>query len=181
MDQPNLKSAVIEQADKIGKDCERAAIRDSLVSTRWRTINLLVGLAAVSTGAVATAVAGVPDGMVDLGSFGPWIGMVAALLSSILASILTFLKPSEIAADFRQYSFKYQGLRDRIRLFVATGEATHTDDATLLSSFEKLLQEKQEVDAEHPVLPQWAYKKAKKIIEEKALNRTRQNTQQSPQ
>jgi hypothetical protein len=41
-----------------------------------------------------------------------------ALISAILASILTFLVPSAKATSYHQFSNKYHSLRDRIRSFV---------------------------------------------------------------
>jgi len=158
------RDAIIAQAIKIEEDCERAAIRDALLSTRWNTINTVLGLSATIIAALSALLAGSNHGTGI--AAGNWAAAGTAGMASVLAAVLTFLSPSEKAGAFQQYSNKYHALRDRIRLFVAVG-ALATEGEQLAAEFDKLLQEKREIDADHPILPEWAYEKAKKKIEEK--------------
>ena len=170
---------VAEQALKIGVDCDRAAIRDSLISARWDYANFWLGLASAVTAAMAAFFAG--SGGEIVGSSAPRAAAAAAsepsyahvfasgvaLISAILASILTFLVPSAKATSYHQFSNKYHSLRDRIRSFVRIRclEATPPDE--LMKEFESLLEEKRSIDTDHPVVPERYYRMAVEKMEEK--------------
>jgi hypothetical protein len=158
--------SVEEQAWKIEIDCERAAIRDALVSSQWYKWNLFLGLASTISAAVAGFLAGAGNDFqvekwVDAKTLVPFF----AFLSAVLASILTFLAPSEKANAFQQTSNKYHALRERIRYFrnsKCVGGATGLE-----AQLEGIIDEKQKIDVDHPILPEWAYPKAHKKIKEK--------------
>ena len=161
--------SIPEQAWKIQEDCERAAIRDALVSSYWYRYNLGLGLASTASAATAGFLAA---------NGGEWLARMAwvdpkmivtlfALLSAVLASTLTFLAPSEKANAFQQTSNKYHSLRERLRFFVNNrcDDAVNPPDKELHA----FILEKQEIDADHPILPEWAYRKAHQKVKEKIL------------
>ena len=161
--------SISDQAWKIQEDCERAAIRDALVSARWYKYNLGLGLASTVTAATAGFLAG------SGGELLPSTGSVNAktvisffaLFSAVLASSLTFLAPSEKANAFQQTSNKYHSLRERLRAFFYNKcKDTGVD---LESDLRAFILEKQEIDADHPVLPEWAYRQAHQKVKEKIL------------
>jgi hypothetical protein len=171
-----------EQAWKIQEDCERAAIRDALVSSYWYRLNLWLGLTSTVTAAIAGFLAG--TGSEILSSTGSINSKTViaffALLSAVLASTLTFLAPSEKANAFQQTSNKYHSLRERLRFFINSG----SEDAgkTLKAQLEAFIVEKKEIDVDHPILPEWAYRRAQKKIMEKIkrngeLKRARESAQ----
>lgn len=162
---------VAEQASRIEQDCERAAIRDALVSANWHKYNLALGLTSTVTAAIAGFVAGggrdwlagVIDPNLVIAFF--------ALLAAILSSTLTFLAPAEKANAYQQTSNKYHSLRERIRFFVnskcsACKEETEAAPA-LRDELEAIILAKHEIDVEHPVLPEWAYRRAHEKLREK--------------
>ena len=167
MSMPSL--SIPEQAWKIQEDCERAAIRDALVSSSWYKYNLGLGLASTVSAATAGFLAA---------NDGQWLTNMTSvdskalvtffsLLSAVLASILTFLSPSEKANAFQQTSNKYHSLRERLRFFVNNG----CNDPALKpeEGLRAFILEKQEIDSDHPILPEWAYRKAHRKVKEKIL------------
>ena len=167
---------IAEQVIKIGVDCDRAAIRDSLISARWDYANFWLGLASATTAAAAAFVAGSGGELVAASgqqaaastpSYASVFASVVALISAILASILTFLVPSAKATSYHQFSNKYHSLRDRIRSFVRIRCLEGTPQEELMKEFEDLLEEKRSIDADHPVVPERYYRLAVEKMEEK--------------
>ncbi|HLZ03251.1 MAG TPA: SLATT domain-containing protein [Bradyrhizobium sp.] len=161
--------SVAEQAWKIEEDCERAAIRDALVSTRWYKYNLGLGLASAITAAVAGFLAGSGSERIALLSWADSKLLVSffALASAVLASTLTFLAPAEKANAFQQTSNKYHALREKLRYFI--NNRCNEDGVNLASELQVFMLEKQEIDADHPILPEWAYKRAHQKVRDKVI------------
>lgn len=159
--------SVAEQAWKIEEDCERAAIRDALVSARWYQYNLRLGLASAITAALASFLAGAGSEKIALLNRvdGQLVISFFALASAVLASTLTFLAPAEKANAFQQTSNKYHALRERLRYFI--NNRCRDAGADIADELQVFMLEKQEIDADHPVLPEWAYKKAHLKVREK--------------
>ncbi len=160
--------SVIEQARKIEEDCERAAIRDALVSSRWYGYNLGLGMASTIAAAAAGFLAGsggekLAFAWADTKAFVAFF----ALLSAVLASTLTFLAPSEKANAFQQTSNKYHSLRERIRFFI--NNRCKDTGAALEPELKAIILEKHEIDADHPILPEWAYRRAHQKVKEKII------------
>ena len=162
--------SIAEQARKIEEDCERAAIRDALISARWYRWNLWLGLTSTIAAAIAGLLAGSASDLLQLAgaqAAQDKSGMVAlfALASAVLASILTFLSPSEKANAFQQTSNKYHSLRERLRFFRYTKCADNGSCPE--EELEKMIAEKQEIDTDHPIVPEWSYERAHQKIKEK--------------
>jgi hypothetical protein len=159
------------QAEKIAKDCDRASIRDSLISARWYRWNLWLGLpSAILAALVAVLVSGGDES--DLKSIidQKKIHLLVILLAStsaILTSVVTFLTPSQKANVYQEFSNRYWALRDRIRKFALLECTSDASFKALKVAYEKLLQERIELDSKHPPVPEWAYRKAGKKLREK--------------
>lgn len=171
MDTRVLSDLIQIQARKIAEDCDRAALRDSLAAVVWRTVNLVLGLASVV--AAATAALLTSDGAsawLESGGLNKnqAIGL-GALISAILASILTFLAPAEKANIYHEYSNKLRSLRDRVRAFSEID--CYLQDDVLRQKFDAILIEKNKLDAEHPIVPEWAYLLGRRRIKRKEKER----------
>jgi hypothetical protein len=151
---------VCEQAKKIEADCDRASVRDSLVSANWYKWNLRLGVSSALLAGAAASAAQLP---------GNWkiVTSVLAVLAAILGSILTFLVPSERAATYHKFSKNYQALRDNLRLFIAFRCVSDDDTKALEIEFQNLLSEKRRMDADHPVVPEKFYAMAVDVIEQR--------------
>jgi hypothetical protein len=164
--------SIREQARAIERDCERAAMRASLVSARWDRWNVWLGVLSTAAAAFAAFFAGNHNELsqggnsipVFLAQNLPGLAGGLALLSAILTSILTFLAPSKKAESFHESANKYRGLRERLRLFINGADAESAKDREALLGF---LEEKQDIDVGHPIVPEWAYEKALQRLAEK--------------
>jgi hypothetical protein len=154
----SLQELICKQAKKIESDCDRASVRDSLVSATWDKWNLRLG---VSSAVLAGAAAAVAQVKVDKISI---VTTVLALLSAITGSILTFLAPSEKASTYHKFSNNYFALRDKLRFFIAFRCVSSDDVKALEEEFQKLLIEKQKIDADHPVVAEKYYDIAVTVI-----------------
>jgi hypothetical protein len=152
--------SIREQACGIEEDCERAAIRASLISARWDFHNLWLGVASAVAAAIVALVASENSDRNHFGFLQPYTGALAAG-SAVLTSILTFLSPSKKAETFHASANKYRELRERLRMFIHKDKQETGPDRVAL---EKFAQEKHEIDAGHPIVPEWAYDKAQDRI-----------------
>jgi hypothetical protein len=167
----DLHAAVLDQARKIEEDCERGAIRDALLSTRWNNINMWLGSLSAVIGAVAAILAGsLGADLINGFEISKWAPAVAALIGSALVAVLTSLTPSEKARSFQEYSNKYHALRDRIRSFIAI-RAIETKDSAFAEEYQAILAEKSAIDADHPIIPEWAYRRTHAKIIDKLIRK----------
>ena len=168
-----LHTLISQQAMKIAVDCDRAAIRDALVSARWDSANFWLGLSSAITAAVAAfAVSNGADllagGAAETAKiYANVFASGMASVSTILVSILTFLAPAGKAVVYHQFSNKYHALRDRIRSFVGIHCVDEASADELIREFKALLDEKRSIDADHPVVPERYYRAAAAKMKEK--------------
>lgn len=172
--------SIAKQAKKIEADCERAAIRDALVSSRWSRRNLRLGLASAIAAAVAAFVAG--NGSESLNflkvlhivgaDFNSEKSVIAlfAMISAVLTSVLTFLRPSQFAESFQESSNKYHAMREQLREFINRPE-TQRMEAGGFDALRKFIEEKRDIDTTHPIVPEWAYEKAQWRIQKKLIRK----------
>jgi len=157
-----LHEEIQAQAEKIARDCDRASIRDSIISAGWYRKNLWLGVAsAVLAGIIASLAGADISGMLtDYALKEPIVKIFVALLASssaILTSVVTLLSPAEKANVYHDYSNRYWALRDRIRKFARIECASDAEIEHLKSQYEKLLEERIDLDRKHPVVPEWVY------------------------
>jgi hypothetical protein len=167
-------SLIGQQATRIAVDCDRAAICDALVSAKWDSVNLRLGLAAAITAAAAAFC--IANGAVLLSNLGvsenaaTYANVFAsgsALVSALLAAILTFLIPSAKATTYHQFSNKYHSLRDQIRSFVAIRCTEGTSPDELTAEFKGFVEEKHAIDADHPAVAERYDRAAVEKMEER--------------
>jgi hypothetical protein len=173
MNQP-IHDLVREQARKLEEDCEKGALRDTLLAARWHHVNLWLGISSAVAAALAAFFVGkgnfITDQLKDhLGEqqkavievILPMITAFSALAAAILTSTLTFLAPSEKAGAYHHFSNKLRALRDRARSFIEIDCTMTTSRGTNLpQKFEQLLREKREIESSHPIVPYWVYAKS---------------------
>jgi len=152
----SLQELICEQATKIESDCDRASVRDSLVSATWDKWNLRLGVSAALLAGAAASVAQLADAAIATSAL--------ALLSAVIGSILTFLAPSEKASTYHKFSNNYFALRDKLRFFISFRCASSDNVKALEEEFLKLLTEKQKIDADHPVVAEKYYEIAVDVI-----------------
>jgi hypothetical protein len=108
-----------------------------------------------------------------------------ALISAILTSILTFLTPSERAGHYHTFSNKFRALRDKARCLIEFDCSQENNGKALRDKLERLMGEKGEIDASHPIVPNWVhdrayYKLRKKLENKRSLREERGRTEGQP-
>jgi hypothetical protein len=183
-----LHQLIAQQANRIAVDCDRAAIRDALVSARWDSANIWLGLACaiiaaaaafcIANGAVLLSNTGLTD---NATTYANVFASGSALVSALLAAILTFLAPAAKATTYHHFANKYHSLRDRIRTFAAIRCSEEASGDELTEEFKQFLDEKRSIDAEHPVVAERYDQAAVDKMEERATRNQRiQDLEASP-
>jgi hypothetical protein len=157
-----LLDEIRAQSEKIAKDCDRASIRDSILSANWYRWNLRLGVgSALLTALVASVTGGAYKGLLpDHLAAESWVQLgltMMASLSALLTTIVTFLAPAEKANIYHEHSNRYWAMRDRIRKFARIECLSTGDVDRLKSQYETLLDSRIELDLKHPIVPEWVY------------------------
>ncbi|MCU7806885.1 MAG: SLATT domain-containing protein [Candidatus Thiodiazotropha sp. (ex Semelilucina semeliformis)] len=90
---------------------------------------------------------------------------VAAIIAAALASISTFLNPSEKAQAHYTAGFKFTALKNNARIFREI-ELNDSNSKNPKSDLLKLSSERHSINEVSPQIPRWAFEKARKGIEE---------------
>jgi hypothetical protein len=175
-----LHQLIAQQATRIAVDCDRAAIRDSLISAKWESVNVWLGVACaitaaaaafcIANGAVLLANTGLTD---NATTYSNVFASGSALVSALLAAILTFLAPAAKATTYHHFANKYHSLRDRIRTFAAIHCTEDASGDDLTEEFKQFLDEKRSIDAEHPIVAESYDRAAVERMEERAMRNQR--------
>jgi len=87
-----------------------------------------------------------------------------AFLTAILAGAMTFLKPSEKAAQHKSAASRYHSLRNNLRRFYEIDIATNDNFELLKDKLDKFAETLNELNEVCPPIPRPAYEKTKKDI-----------------
>jgi hypothetical protein len=97
-----------------------------------------------------------------------WLGVIAGVLStavSVLTGINTFLNPNERENAHLTAAHAFDKLNNDARLFWSIECWQGEPDEVLTAKLRTLVERKNELNANSPQIPDWAYEKAKKGIE----------------
>jgi hypothetical protein len=158
---------IIDNAQKIADDCEYSASSNFALGKYWDTWNLRLGLSAAILSALAALV-----GKTDFDLPGVPVTSAVAFLAAISASVLTFLKPSEKASIYREFGNKYRSLRNRSRVFISIDCLVKPEYKKLRGTLDALLKEKEDLNLDNPVIPEWAFEEAHRLIKQKSDRKT---------
>lgn len=156
---------IIDNADEIVQDCEYSASSNFELGKYWDSWNLRLGLSA----AIFSALAAISSSRGDVFSTSvSQLPSIVAFLAAISASVLTFLKPAEKASIYREFGNKYRSLRNRSRVFITIDCLVTAEYERLRGTLDALLKEKEDLNLGNPVIPEWAYQEARKLIKQKS-------------
>lgn len=162
---PQQRRAIADELDRIVEDSTYTAKGHFRASGFLERVNLCLGLGSTVIGAASgfIALSSIPNHATVAG--------VGALVASTLASVLTFLNPSQKAAAHLQAGNALNSVRDSARQ-VQTIDLVDGSVRSLRSRLDSLSERKNEINAGAPKVPDRAYRQAQRGIESgEALNR----------
>jgi len=161
MDDNKLRFKIIEETKRLEQDALHSFKGHFNAADLWGKIHLLLG----SITAVASTIAGAS---IFSKAGGNWIYLTGTLglLAGVLAAILTFVDPNKKANIHRNAGADYKHMRDKSRIFYEIKCQSDSNDTELTQELEALRNQYNELAKEYPVIPDWAYKKAKEGIDQ---------------
>lgn len=155
----NLKEQLRKEALRLHEDTEHTFKAHFVSAERWEKLNLWIGIPSIVLSIIA--------GSLVLSKILPYFEIFAGISGfgvAALAALLTFLKPTERYEKRLKCGNKYLALRNDIRQFLKIELLTEKTESGLKASLETLIAKKRKLDEESPLLPNWAYREAKKRI-----------------
>jgi len=156
----DFKENILKEARRVEEDSLYSAKGHFVAANFWMNFHFWIGVPTVILAAIAGASA--------LSKFDNH-EVVAAGLSIIVAAltaVMTFLNPNEKSNSYLNTGNKYNSLRNRVRIFCEIDSCTDLSDQELSQRLKVLAEHRDELNRDCPQVPTWAYKKAKKGIEE---------------
>ncbi|HED37622.1 MAG TPA: SLATT domain-containing protein [Ignavibacteria bacterium] len=153
------KEKITYEAKRIEEDSLYSAKGHFYTGQRWVKVNLWLGSISVIFSAIAGASA--------LSQF-DYHNIIAGSLAIIVAgltAIVTFLNPNERASVHLKAGNKYSALKNDTRIFYNI-EMNEIGDKETFDSLQKLNAQRNKLNIETHQIPKWAFKKARKGIEE---------------
>lgn len=153
------KGKIINEAKRIEEDSLYSAKGHFYAGQCWMNANFWLG----GVAAVLSSIAGVSA----LSQF-DYHNIIAGGFSIIVAgitAIITFINPNERATTHQKAGNKYNALRNDTRIFYDI-EISGMDDQKSIGALKELNNRKNKLNIESYQIPKWAFKKARKGIEE---------------
>jgi len=152
--------AIIKEAKRIGEDCLHTSKSHFVVAHLWTNFHLGIG--------IPTAVLAAIAGTVAFASFchSNTIAGVLAIIVCILSALATFLNPKECSNTHLNAGNNYSSLLGSVRVFW-TIDCRSEDSANILADkLKDFSARRDQLNRDCPQPPKWAYKKAKKGIDD---------------
>lgn len=157
------KEKIADEAKRIEEDSLYSAKGHFCAGQCWVDVNLWLG----GMSAVLAAIAGTSA----LSQF-DYHNIVAGSLSIIvagLAAVITFINPNERASVHQKAGNKYNALRNDARIFYDI-EIKEIDDKTAIDDLKEFNDRRNKLNIESHQIPRWAFKKARKGVEDGEAN-----------
>lgn len=152
-----MSRKIEDEARRIEEDTGHSAKGHFNASDRWGRYHLLLGLSSAIVAAIAggSAFNSLPE-----------LAGGAALLSTALTTVLTFLKPSERSELHKTAGDGYLSLKNRTRIFREIELSGLCESSSARDRFMALAKERDELNRSSPGIPRCDYEMAKKDIDE---------------
>lgn len=151
-----LRSAIAAECHRIEEDALYSAKGNFEAARVWGRVHLALGIPTSVLAAVAS-VAAFNDQTVAAG--------VVAILVAALSSVSTFLNPSGKAQAHHLAGTRFNGVRSQSRILREVTSLTSRDDEALAADLQKLVEARDALNQESPIIPRPAFEKARKGIE----------------
>lgn len=169
------RTEIARQLHKLEDDTDLTSASNFYVSQRWESLNTYLGLGTVGVSGAVTVI-GAAASVKGLEGWQPYFTLSSTILAStatVIGSVLTFLKPSERGARYREFGNKQKALRNRIRIYRTV---KMEEDATIKGPSEQLSAfsvEKDTLNSDNPPIPRPAFLVASKEVLEKRDRRAK--------
>jgi hypothetical protein len=156
---PTLE-AIVAEAKRIEENCLHTSKSHFVVAHFWSRFHLLVG--------IPTAVLAAIAGTIAFASFtyGNIIAGFLSIIVTILSAVATFLNPKDCSNTHLKAGNDYDSLLTRVRIFRTIQCRTEQSVDILEAKVNDFAAERDRLNHDCPQPPRWAYKKAKKGIDE---------------
>lgn len=157
---PNTKEAVVKEAKRIEESSLYTAKGHFVAAQFWTNFHLWVGIPTAILAAIAGASA--------LAQFDNH-NIVAGILSIVvvaLTALTTFLNPNEKASVHLNSGNNYDALQSKVRIFWTIDCWEENSEQVLTNKLKDLSEQRDKLNRGCPQVPSWAYKIARKGIEE---------------
>jgi hypothetical protein len=148
---------IIKEAKRIEEDSLHSSKGHFCAAQFWKRFHFWVG----GPTAVIAAIAGI-SALKD----SPVLAAILAILVTALTAVLTFVNPNDNANSHLQAGNAYNSLKNDSRIFYDVEVQEGVDRIALLTSLKELNCRRSELNNNSPQIPEWAFKKARKGIEE---------------
>ncbi len=153
---------IVEEAKRIENDTSYSAKGHYEAAEYWTRFHLMIGIptAILSAVAGASALAQFDNHSIIAGFF--------AIVVTTLTAVATFLNPNEKANSHQNVGNKYNALRNKVRVFCNIDSSVESSEQELIKQLKELAKQRDELNQDSLPVSTWAYKKAQKVIENKA-------------
>ncbi|UZJ41669.1 SLATT domain-containing protein [Prosthecochloris sp. SCSIO W1101] len=159
----DLKSLIIQEADKIEEDCTFSAKGHMNAAAIWRKVNYILGISATILAASAGSSA---SNFVISPEYAPML----AFLATIITAILTFIKPEEKADLHSKSGSNFNALKNDVRIFKDIDTAQTEDTDILAGRLKDFSNKRNKFNNESLSISYLAYRLAKRGIEKGEAN-----------
>ncbi len=153
---------IIEEAKRIENDASYSAKGHYEAAGYWTRFHLMIGIPTVVLSAIAGASA-----LAQFDNHSIIAGFLAIIVAALTA-VATFLNPNEKANSHQNVGNKYNALRNKVRVFCNVDSSVENSEQELIRQLKELAKQRDELNQDSLPISSWAYKKAQKVIENKA-------------
>jgi hypothetical protein len=173
----DIRQSIESELQKLEDDTDLASASDFSMAQRWDAINTRLGLLIVLASGIVAAigVSGSLGGLLPYQQYFTVSSTVLAAVATVIASVLTFLKPSERGGQYREYGNKQDALRNRIRIYRSVLMKQDPSVERLSDQLVAFGHEKDALNADNPPIPRWAFRAASKDMLDRRRRRVRLN------
>ena len=154
------KAAIIDEAKRIEENCQYTAKGHFEAAQFWANFHLWIGIPAVVLAGIAGAAAFAKFDQNNI------FAGILSLIVVVLTSITTFLNPKDRSGSHLSAGNNYDSLLTRARMFWTIDCRGEDSDSLLATKLKDLSDQRDKLNRECLQVPKWAFKKARKGIEE---------------
>lgn len=134
----SINERISKELGRIEEDCIYSAKSHFNASDRWSSYHYWLGVPSVVLSIVAGA---------TIPTKASWVATIASIGAAVLTSLITFLKPSETAAQHKSSGDQYLGLRNDARILREVSLSIIETDPQALEALKELTTRRTELNS----------------------------------